>query len=97
MEVWLLRYPKYLFGDLSLVGNGMGNPVGIAPVTHTHTQAVKYLQPTGFPVKKKFKKVQIGPELKEIQPILINFVKSAGTPSVLLQKLCLWTCFKAHR
>jgi hypothetical protein len=55
-----------------------------------------YPQPHGFTHQKESKNVQIGPELKEIQPILMNFAKSAVTPSVLVQKLCFWTCLKYH-
>jgi hypothetical protein len=65
-------------------------------VSNTRPMAQPYLQPHGFTHQKESKNVQIGPELKEIQPILMNFVKSAITPSVLVQKLCFWTHLKGH-
>src|ERR1700678_3276356 len=78
------------------LGNGTGNPAGIASATRTRPVAQPYPQPHRFTHQKESKNVQIGPELKEIQPILMNFAKLAVTPSVLVQKLCFWTRLKAH-
>src|SRR5271168_1222450 len=78
------------------LGNGMGNPAGIASATRTRPVAQPYPQPHGFTRQRESKNVQIGPELKEIQPILMNFAKSAVTSSVLVQKLCFWTRLKTH-
>ena len=69
--------------DMWALGNGMGNPAGIASETRTRPVAQPYPQPHGFTRQKESKNVQIGPELKEIQPISMNFAKSAVTPSVL--------------
>ena len=50
-----------------------------------------------FPNQNMPKNVQNGPEMEEIYPIQMNFIELAVSPSVLLQKICFWSCSKSHR
>ena len=76
------------------LGNGMGKPAGITPVTHTCKY--QYLSTCGFSCQNESKNSQISPEMSEILLISMNFTKSAITLSILVQKLCSWTRFEGH-
>ena len=73
--------------NLSLLGNSMGTPMGIAPATRTRPVQYPYLQPHGFSHQNEPKNVEIGQEMRDLWLISMNFTKSAVTPSVFVRKL----------
>ena len=83
----LCDHQGYRGANQGPLGNSMGTPMGIAPATRTRPVQYPYPQPHGFFHQNEPKNVEIGQEMRELWLILMNFMKSAITPSVFVRKL----------